>query len=160
LKGLKACFGSKTGEATQFCCRHARRVTQTSAKEEWVLLKCSFLGPSGVIIHSTPLKTALGRRPEVWSLAGQTTRLVRRLALATALAFVASLTLQGSPEGERVWFRFNKAFINANYDGGEALGTGRAQAWGAAKTVHGTKCGGGDGELHVSMTTIEPRVLV
>jgi hypothetical protein len=149
LKSVKAGFCSNPGETMKFCSFHARRLSQASAKEEWVRLKCSFLGLSVVIIHSTPLKTALGRRPEVWSLAKQATRLVRRLVFATALALVASLALQGSPEGERVWFRFNKAFINANYASGEALGSVRAQTWGAAGTVHPTKCGGSDGELHV-----------
>jgi hypothetical protein len=51
--------------------------------------------------------------------------------------------------GQRVWFKFNKAFINANYDNGEAFGQIQAQTWRAAKTVHSTKCGGDDGELHV-----------
>jgi hypothetical protein len=81
--------------------------------------------------------------------AKSTNRLTRRLALGTALLFATFLTLHVSPEGERVWFNFNKAFINANYDSGEALGTVRAQTWGAAKTVHGTKCGGNDGEQHI-----------
>jgi hypothetical protein len=38
---------------------------------------------------------------------------------------------------------------SANYTSGEALGTVKAQTWGAAKNVHSTKCGGDDGELHV-----------
>jgi hypothetical protein len=46
-------------------------------------------------------------------------------------------------------FRFSKAFINASYANWEALGTVRAETWSASSTVHGTKCGGKDGELHV-----------
>jgi hypothetical protein len=74
---------------------------------------------------------------------------VKRLLLVIALVWVSVAALSGSPEGQRVWFRFNKAFINANYTSGEALGTVKAQTWGAAKNPHGTKCGGDDGELHV-----------
>jgi hypothetical protein len=85
----------------------------------------------------------------LWSLARQSNRLVRWLVVAVALPFATVITLHGSPEGQRVWFRFNKAFISANYTSGEALGTVRAQTWGAAGTVHPTKCGGSDGELHV-----------
>jgi hypothetical protein len=85
---------------------------------------------------------------------------VKRLLLVVALAWVPIAGLSGSPEGQRVWFKFNKAFINAHYADGEAFGTIKAQTWGAAGTVHPTKCGGSDGELHVPMTTIGPRVLV
>jgi hypothetical protein len=74
---------------------------------------------------------------------------MKRLLLVVALAWVPVASLSGSPEGERVWFKFNKAFINTNYTSGEALGTVKAQTWGAAKNVHSTKCGGSDGELHV-----------
>jgi hypothetical protein len=69
--------------------------------------------------------------------------------VAIGLVFASLLTLHGSPEGQRVWFKFNKAFINANYASGEALGTVHAQTWDAAGTVYPTKCGGSDGELHV-----------
>jgi hypothetical protein len=79
----------------------------------------------------------------------QTTHRFRWLALATALLFATLPTLHGSPEGQRVWFKFNKAFINAQYANDEAFGTIKAQTWGAAKTVHSTKCGGIDGELHI-----------
>jgi hypothetical protein len=74
---------------------------------------------------------------------------VKRLLLGIALAWVSVAGLSGSPEGQRVWFKFSKAFINANYTSGEALGTVKAQTWGAAKEPHSTKCGGIDGELHV-----------
>jgi hypothetical protein len=117
-------------------------------ERETGLLPVFDFGPFSIIISSTPLKTARGGRPKVWLLAREPDCLVR-LALATALLSATVLTLHGSPEGERVWFRFNKAFINANYASGEALGIVRAQTWGAAGTVHPTKCGGGDGELHV-----------
>jgi hypothetical protein len=74
---------------------------------------------------------------------------VKRLLLVVALAWVPIAGLSGSPEGQRVWFKFNKAFINAHYADGEAFGTIKAQTWGAPKNVHSTKCGGIDGELHV-----------
>jgi hypothetical protein len=45
----------------------------------------------------------------------QTTRSVRRLALATALLFAALSTLHGSSEGQRVWFKFKKALIESQY---------------------------------------------
>jgi hypothetical protein len=74
---------------------------------------------------------------------------VKRLLLVVGLVWVSVAGLSGSPEGQRIWFRFNKAFITAHYADGEAFGTVKAQTWGAAKTVHSTKCGGDDGELHI-----------
>jgi hypothetical protein len=148
LKGLKACFRSKSGEATKFCCCHERSVAQASLKRNGAHsgVRC---GPVKRYYSSTPLKTSCKRTPEGSSLARRTTDILQWLALALALPFATVLTLQGSPEGERVWFRFNKAFINANYTSGEALGTARAQTWDAAGTVYPTKCGGSDGELHI-----------
>jgi hypothetical protein len=82
-------------------------------------------------------------------MGGSTTGAVKRLLMLVTLVCAPVVGLSASPEGQRVWFKFNKAFINANYATGEALGTVKAQTWGAAKNVHSTKCGGDDGELHV-----------
>jgi hypothetical protein len=64
---------------------------------------------------------------------------VKRLLLVVALVWVPVAALSGSPEGQRVWFKFSKTFITAHYQNGEAFGTIKAQTWGAAKTVHRTK---------------------
>jgi hypothetical protein len=74
---------------------------------------------------------------------------VKRLLLVIALAWVLVAGLSGSPEGQRVWFKFNKAFINAHYSDGEAFGTIKGADLGCCQGPHSTKCGGIDGELHV-----------
>ena len=49
------------------------------------------------------------------------------------------------------WFGFSKAFIAAAYPDGIAATDLRATAWKAAGSVHATKCGGNDGELHIGI---------
>jgi hypothetical protein len=66
---------------------------------------------------------------------------VKRLLLVVALVWVSVGSLSGSPEGQRVWFKFNKAFINSHYADGEAFGTMKAQTWGTAGEVYDTKRG-------------------
>jgi hypothetical protein len=73
----------------------------------------------------------------------------RRLMLTGTLAVCLLGVLTAAPDGQRVWFKFNKAFINAHYDNGEAFGQLQAQTWGAAQNPHSSKCGGNDAELHI-----------
>jgi len=76
-------------------------------------------------------------------------RLMNRAVIRCVLLVGCVAALTAAPEGELVWFKFNKAFINAHYDNGEGFGRISATTWGAAKDPHSSKCGGNDAELHV-----------
>jgi hypothetical protein len=76
-------------------------------------------------------------------------RLLRTATVAIVLAASWTPPSAASPEGQRVWFKFNKAFINAHYTGGHAFATVTAQTWSAAANVHSSSCGDNDAELHI-----------
>jgi hypothetical protein len=49
-------------------------------------------------------------------------RLILRFTAACTIVIALVTVLAAAPEGQRVWFKFNKAFISARYDNGEASG--------------------------------------
>jgi hypothetical protein len=79
-------------------------------------------------------------------MGGESMRTPRLITTAALFGFLFAIAAQG-----QTWYRFRKTFINSTYQNGVAFGSVTATAWAAAATIHPTKCGGKDGELHIGV---------
>lgn len=79
--------------------------------------------------------------------------------MKTLRPFLATLLLVSLFTGvcvaqEITWYKFDRDFINARYSD-SAIGTLRFTEAHPAGTIHASKCGGKDAELHIGMTLAE-----
>jgi hypothetical protein len=73
--------------------------------------------------------------------------MVRRVWIVTILA-----SLSVAARAQTKVYRFSKAFISSHYAQGNPIGKLAASASSPAKSVHRTRCGGNDGELHIGLS--------